>query len=80
MIIKTLKEIRRQMVKHSEKFNKGLESIKKNQAEMKNTIIQIKNTLKGIKCSLDDTEKWISKLEDSVVEITQAESKKEKKI
>ena len=37
----------------------------------------MKNTLEGIKSRLDDREEWISKLEDRIVEITQAEQKKE---
>ena len=46
---------------------------------MKNTITEMKNTLEGINSSLNYTEEWISKLEDSIVEITDAEQKKEKK-
>ena len=42
---------------------------------MKNSIIGIKNTLEGIK-KLDDTEEWVNELEDTVVEITDAEQKK----
>lgn len=38
----------------------------------------MKNTLQVIN-SRNDTEKWISKLEDQVVEITAAEQKKRKK-
>ena len=39
----------------------------------------MKNTLEGINSRMDDTEEWISKLEDRVVEITEAEQKKNKK-
>ena len=38
----------------------------------------MKNTLEGIKSRLNDTEEWISELEDRVVEITDAERIKEK--
>ena len=48
----------------------------KEQPEMKNTITEMKNTLEGIN-RLCDTEEWISELEDRVVEITDAEQKKE---
>ena len=45
---------------------------------MKNTIIKVeKNKLEGINSRLRDKEKQISKLEDWVVEITEAENKKE---
>ena len=47
---------------------------------MKNTITEIKNTLEGITNRLDDTAEWISKLEDRIVEITEAEQKKERRI
>ena len=47
---------------------------------MKNTITEIKNTLEEINSRLNDTEEWISELEDRVVEITEADQKKEKRI
>ena len=40
----------------------------------------MKNTLEGINSRFDDTEEQISKLEDSVVEITETKQKKEKRI
>ena len=46
---------------------------------IKTTITKIKNTLEGLNGRLNDTEEWISKLEDRVVEITDAEQKKRKK-
>ena len=45
---------------------------------MKNTIIETKNTLGKINSILDDTEEWISEVEDRVLEINQAEQKKRK--
>ena len=42
---------------------------------MKNKITKIKNTLEGTNSRLDDTEKWISELEDRVLEITEANRK-----
>ena len=47
---------------------------------MKNTITEITNKQKGSKSKVNDTKEHISKLEDSVVEITQAEWKKKKRI
>ena len=48
VIVKMLKEVRRRMDEHSEKFKKELEEIKKNQVELNNTITEIKNILEGI--------------------------------
>ena len=42
-------------------------------------ISEMKNTGEGINNSLDDTEKWISDLEDRIVEITQSEQQKKNK-
>ena len=47
---------------------------------MKNTITEMKNILDGIYSRLNDTEKWISKLRDGVVEITATKQKKGKRI
>ena len=46
---------------------------------MKNTINEIKNTLEEINSRLGDTEEWIHKLDDRVVEITEAKQKKRKR-
>ena len=46
--------------------------------EMKKAITEVKNTLGGINSRLHDTEEWISELKDRVVEIIDAEQKKEK--
>ena len=51
----------------------------KNQAELKNTITKNKNTLEGMNSGLDNTEEQ-NNLEDRVVEIYQAEQKKENRI
>ena len=82
IIIKMFKELRRRLDEQSEKlkvFNKELENIKRKQKEIKNIITEIKSTLEGINSRLDDTEEWINKLEERVVEITEAEQKKEKR-
>ena len=52
----------------------------KSQIELKNTKTEIKNTLEGINSRLEDIEVWIRKLEDRVMEITEAELKKETRI
>ena len=38
----------------------------------------MKNTLEGTHSRLNDTEEWISELEDSIMEITDVEQKKER--
>ena len=40
---------------------------------MKDTITEMKNTLEGINCRLNDTEELINKVEDRMVDITEAE-------
>ena len=80
MIVKVFQALWGRLDEQGEKlgfFNKGLKNIKKNKTEMKNTITEMKNTLEGINSKLDNTEEWISKLENRVVEITEAEQDKE---
>ena len=55
-----------------EKFNKDLEEIKKSQSIMNNAINEIKNTL-------ERTNSRIMEVEDKMVEINEAERKKELK-
>ena len=45
---------------------------------MKNVITEIRNTLEGTNSRVTEAEEWISELEDRVVEINEAERKKEK--
>ena len=63
-----------------EKFNKDLEEIKKSQSIMTNAIAEIKSTLEGINSRITEAEVRISELEDRMVEINEAERKKEKRI
>ena len=63
-----------------EKFNKDLEEIKKSQSIMTNAIAEIKSTLEGINSRITEEEVRISELEDRMVEINEAERKKEKRI
>ena len=83
MFIKMLKELMRRWYKQSEMFkvlNKQLETIKNNKRDGKWSK-QMKHTIKGINSRLydNDTEDQISDLKNKVVEITEAEQKKEKK-
>ena len=43
---------------------------------MKNNISELKNTVEGMKRRLDETEVWISKLEDKVEKNTQKSKKR----
>ena len=62
-----LLELRRRMEEHSEKFSKEIKNTRKTQSELNNTIHEIKNTLEGTNSRLDDTEEWVSNLEDRIV-------------
>ena len=80
MIVKMIQNHGNRIDKIQQKFNKELEELKRNQATMKNTINEIKNTLEGINNRITEAEKWISDLEDKIVEITTAEQNKEKRL
>ena len=58
-----------------ERFNKGLEEIKKSQYIMNNAINEIKNTLEGTKSQIAEAEDRISEVEDRVVEINETGKK-----
>jgi len=64
--------------KMQEMFNKDLEEIKKHQSIMNNATTEIKSTLEGTNSRI--TEDRISEVEDRMVEINEAERKKEKRI
>ena len=67
--------------KMQEKFNKDLEEIKKSQSIMNNAITEIKSTLEGTNSRITEAEEiYISEVEDRMVEINEAERKKEKRI
>ena len=67
------------IVKMQGMFNKDLEEIK-NQSIMNNEITEIKNTLEGTNSRITEAEDGISEVGDRMVEINEAERKKEKKI
>ena len=58
------------MEKMQESSNRDLEKWKNKHTETNNTITEIKNTLEGINSRISEAQKWISKLEDKMVEIT----------
>ena len=67
--------------KMQERFNKGLEEIKKSQHIVNNVRNEIKkNTLQGTNNRIMEAEDRISEVEDRMVEINETERKKEKRI
>ena len=65
--------------KMQEMFKKDLEEIKKSQSIMDNAINEIKSTLEGTNSRIMEAEVSISEVEDKMIEINEAERKKEKK-
>ena len=61
---------------YSDNLNKELENIGMNQPEMKNKITEMTNTLDGISNWLEDTEEYISNLENRIVEVAQYKEQK----
>ena len=53
---------------------------KKNESELKKIITEMKNTLEGTNSKFSNTEDCISNLEDRIVEMTQSELQKERRI
>ena len=65
--------------KMQEMFNKDLEEIKTSQLKMNNAINEIKITLEGTMSRITGREDRISEVEGKMVEINEAERKKESK-
>ena len=65
--------------KMQEMLNKDLEEIKKSQLKMNNAINEIKMTLEGTISRIREREDRICEVEDKMVEINEAERKKESK-
>ena len=63
-----------------ETLTKEMQDIKLKQEEMQNTITEIKNSLEAAKSRIQEAEEWISQAEDRLVEITDAEQKREKRL
>ena len=63
-----------QTEKLQEMFYKELEDLNNKQTQMCNLISEMKNTLEGIN-KITEAEKWISEVEDRVVEITDTRKK-----
>ena len=67
------------MEKMQEMFNKELEEIKKSQSIMNKAITESKDTLEGTNNKITEAEVRTSEVEDRMVEINEAERKKELK-
>ena len=78
MIQDSGKRTEAEMKKIQEIFHSDLEELKNKQ--MKNTIIELKNTLEVINNTVTEAEEWINELENRMVEITDAEQNKEKRV
>ena len=63
-----------------ERFNKELEEIQKSQSILNNVITEIKSTLEGTNSRISEAEDRLSVVEERMVEINEAEGKKEKRI
>ena len=75
MVINMLIGLRRKMDKHSQNFNKELESTRKYETvvtDLKSTITEMKNILEKFKNRLDEEER-ISELRHRAVEFNQSE-------
>ena len=84
MTVKMLWRLENRMEKMQEAFNtvntitKDIEEIKNKQAEISNTTTEVKNTLEWTNSRITEAEKWISELEDRMLEITAEEQNKRK--
>ena len=81
-----LRRLENRMEKIQEAFNtvntitKDTGEIKNKQTEMNNTIIEIENTLEGTSSRISEADEWISKLENTMVEMTAEEQDKVKRM
>ena len=64
--------------KMQEMFSKDLVEIKKSQSVMNNVITEIRSSLEGSNSRINESEKRISEVKEKMVEIIEAETKKEK--
>ena len=60
--------------------SKEIQDIKLKQEEMQNTITEIKKSPEATNSRIQEAEEWISEVEDRLVEITDAEQKREKRL
>jgi len=75
-----IKSLETKIEKMQEMFNKDLEEIKKSLLIMNNAITEIKSTLEGTNSKIMEAGNRINEVEDRMVEINEAEWKKEKRM
>ena len=63
-----------------ETLSKEIQDIKLKQEEMQTTKTKKKNSLQATNSRIQEAEEWISQVEDRLVEITDAEQKREKRL
>ena len=63
-----------------ETLSKVIQGIKLQQEERQNTITEIKNSLEVANSTIQEAEEWINEVEDRLVEITDAEQKRERRL
>ena len=73
-----IKQLRKIIDIKADHCNKELEIIKRSQSKLDSSTAKIKTSLKAVNNRLNDAEKWISDLEDRVMEITQSEQQTDK--
>ena len=78
-VIKMLKELRKTINKNAKHCNKELKTINRKQSKLDNSIAKIKTELKAGTSRLNNAEKWISDLENRIMEIIQSEQQTEDK-
>ena len=63
-----------------ETLSKEIQDIKCKQEEMQNTTTEIKNSRGAANSRIQEAEEWINEVEDRLVEITDVEQKREKRL
>ena len=61
-------------------MSKEIQDIKLEHEEMQNAIIKMKNLLEAVNSRIQEAEELISEVEDRLVEITDVEQKREKRL
>ena len=84
MIVKMIKNIENRLEAKiddvQQRLSKEIQDLKLKQAEMQNTITEIKNSLDATNSRIQEAEEQISMAEGRLVEIRDAEQKREKRL
>ena len=67
-----IKELRADINSNADYFRKELENIRRNQEKLENSFAEMQTELKALKGRVNNAEKRIGDLEDSIIEITQS--------